>query len=70
MAKETFKFKAHIHRAKMKKGKPTQYYSTLVARNGEIAYAGETRTRKSGVRKTIENLFPGVEVIDHTIEKK
>lgn len=48
-----WKFKAHIHRAKNK-----QFYSTLVARNGEIAYTGETRTRKIGGKENHQQPLP------------
>lgn len=44
----------------------TQFYAVLKGKNGEIVFAGETRTRKSGLIKTMNNLFPGVVITDTT----
>ena len=69
-----FKFKAEIrmtHGAKTSSSSYTiQYYAVLKARNGEIVFTGETRKRKSALIKTINNLFPGVVIVDKTQSKK
>lgn len=56
-----WKFKVHIRRSVDK-----QVYAVLVAINGEDTFDGETQKRKSTLIKTINNFFPGVEIIDET----
>jgi uncharacterized protein YegP (UPF0339 family) len=62
-----YKFKVEIrHSVKDKKtGKP-QWHFVLIGRNGEVVCTGENRKSKSGIKKTIANLFPGVVTIDIT----
>lgn len=64
MAKPNYNFKAHIHRSADK-----QFYSTLVGLNGEPVYTSETRTRRTGILKTVNRLFPGVIIVDETKKK-
>jgi hypothetical protein len=48
------------------KREPIEFYACLIARNGEIVFTGETRKRKSALIKTVNNLFPGVKIVDVT----
>jgi len=64
----TYKFTVHIRESKSKKlsrgGDKVfkQWYMVLVGRNGEVVATGEIRKSKSGLVKTINNLFPGVKI--------
>lgn len=64
----TYKFKVEIKNNKFiyQRKLVKEYWAVIVARNGEIVFTGETRKRKSPLVKTINNLFPGVVIIDKT----
>lgn len=64
-----YKFKVEIrHSVKDKKtGKP-QWHFVIVGRNGEVVCTGENRKSKAGIKKTINNLFPGVKIVDLTVK--
>lgn len=47
-----------------------EYHAVIKSRNGEIVFTGEPRKRKSALIKTINNLFPGVVIVDKTQSKK
>jgi uncharacterized protein YegP (UPF0339 family) len=64
------KFKFHVEIKKQEDIKyrvlKPQYWAILVSTNGKIAFDGETRKSKTSLIKTINNLFPGVKIVDKT----
>ena len=47
-----------------------QFHAVIKGKNGEIVFTGEPRKRKSALIKTVNNLFPGVVIVDKTQSKK
>jgi|GEM_PF-4445901 len=70
----TYKFHVEIKKTetdlKSYKGKnfwTYQYWATIVSTNGQIVFVGETRKSKSGLIKTVKNLFgEGIKIVDKT----
>jgi uncharacterized protein YegP (UPF0339 family) len=76
-----WKFKAVVYRAKLSKRSRVialtiagsfpspEFYSVLVAKNGNILYASETKKSRTGLIRTIKNNFPGIEIVDLSNKK-
>lgn len=58
--------KAYILFTQPRHGQPVEFYFTLHAKNGKLISTGETYTRKSNAKKSIENNFPDFKIIDTT----
>jgi len=62
-----YKFKIEIRKAKgVKYFEEPEWYCVGIARNNEVIFTWENRKRKSRLIQTINNLLPGITIIDKT----